>query len=157
SPRAQLGDNDASRKACRDAWAAWWKASEGDATLNEFKKRTLNESDRERILGIIRQLGDDDFNQRERAQDELQKLGSAVAPLLRQALVTGDEEIKKRAQRALDHIEKDKASTLLPVQARLMGYRKPAGTSTVLLAYLPFADEETVFEEVRGALAAVAV
>jgi HEAT repeat protein len=157
SPRAQLGENDAARKACRDAWAAWWKASEGDATLNEFRKRTLNESDRERILGLIQKLGNDDFNERERAQDELQKLGSSVAPLLRQALANADEEIKKRAQKALDHIEKDKASTLLPVQARLMGYRKPAGASTVLLAYLPFADEDTVFEEVRGALAAVAV
>jgi HEAT repeat protein len=157
SPRAQLGETDASRKACRDAWTAWWKASEGDATLAEFRKRTLNESDRERVLGVIRQLGDNDFNQRERAQEELQKLGSSVAPLLRQALASDDEEIKKRSQRALDAIDKDKASSLLPVQARLMGYRKPAAASTVLLAYLPFADEETVFEEVRGALAAVAV
>jgi HEAT repeat protein len=157
SPRAQLGDTPASRKACRDAWAAWWKASEGDATLNEFKKRTLSESDRVRVLGVIRQLGDDDFNQREHAQDELQKLGSSVAPLLRQALTSTDEEIKKRAQKALDSIDKDKTSSLLPVQARLMGYRKPAGAAPVLLAYLPFADEESVFEEVRGALAAVAV
>jgi HEAT repeat protein len=157
SPRAQLGETDASRKACRDAWAAWWKTSEGEATLAEFKKRTLSESDRERWLGVIQQLGHDDFNQRERAQEALQRQGSSVAPLLRQALASADEEIKKRAQKALDAIEKDKTSSLLPVQARLMGYRKPAGAAPVLLAYVPFADEETVFEEVRGALAAVAV
>jgi HEAT repeat protein len=157
SPKAQLGDTEASRKACRDAWANWWKTTEGDATLAEFKKRTLNESDREKVLGIIKQMGDDDFNLRERAQDELQKMGTAVAPLLRQAMAGNDEEIRKRAQKALDHIEKDKSSGVLPIQARLMAYRKPAGASAVLLAFLPFADEDQVFDEVRGALAAVAV
>jgi HEAT repeat protein len=157
SPKAQLGDTEASRKACRDAWTAWWKTTEGDATLTEFKKRTLTEGDREKVLGIIKQMGDDDFNLRERAQDELQKLGTSVAPLLRQALAGGDEEIKKRAQKALDQIEKDKSSSLLPIQARLMAYRKPAGAAEVMLGFLPFADEDQVFDEVRGALAAVAV
>ncbi len=157
APKAQLNDTPASRKACRDAWAAWWKGTEGDATLAEFKKRTLKESDREKVLAVIRQLGDDDFNLRERAQEELQKMGTAVAPLLRQALANNDEEIKKRAQKALDAIEKDKSSTQLPIWARLVAYRKPAGTAEVLLAFLPFADEDQVFDEVRGALAAVAV
>ncbi|HKI31532.1 MAG TPA: HEAT repeat domain-containing protein [Gemmataceae bacterium] len=157
APKAQLTDTPASRKNCRDAWAAWWKTTEGDATLAEFKKRTLKESDREKVLAVIKQMGDEDFNLRERAQEELQKMGSSVAPLLRQALVSGDEEIKKRAQKALDQIEKDKSSTVLPIHARLMAYRKPAATSEVLLAFLPFADEDQVFEEVRGALAAVAV
>src|SRR5262249_33646268 len=141
APKAQLGETEASRKACRDAWAAWWKATEGTATLTEFKKRTLTEADRVRVLALIKQMGDDDFNMRERAQEELQKLGNSVAPLLRQALAGGDEEVKKRAQKALDAIEKDKASSLLPVQARLIAYRKPAGAAEVLLAYLPFADE----------------
>jgi HEAT repeat protein len=157
SPKAQLGATEAQRKACRDAWAAWWKATEGDATLAEFKKRTLTEADRVKVLATIKQMGDDDFNLRERAQEDLVKLGSSVAPLLRQALAGGDEEIKKRSQKALDQIEKDKSSTLLPIQARLMAYRKPAAAAEVMLAFLPFADEDQVFEEVRGALAAVAV
>ncbi len=157
SPKAQLGETAASRKACRDAWATWWKTTEGDATLAEFKKRTLNEADREKVQAAINRMGDDDFNLRERAQDDLVKMGTSVAPLLRQALASADEEIKKRAQKALDQIEKDKSSTMLPIQARLMAYRKPAGAADVLLAFLPFADEDLVFEEVRGALAAVAV
>jgi len=157
APKAQLGEAEAQRKACRDAWAAWWKGTEGDATLAEFKKRTLTEADRVKVLTIIAKMGHNDFNERERAQDDLQKLGTSVAPLLRQALAGDDEEIKKRAQKALDTIEKDKTSSLLPVQARLMAYRKPAAAAEVLLAYLPFADEDTVLDEVRGALAAVAV
>ncbi len=157
APKAQLGQAEAQRKACRDAWAAWWKGTEGDATLAEFKKRTLTEADRIKVVAIIAKMGNNDFNERERAQEELQKLGTSVAPLLRQALVGDDEEIKKRAQKALDAIEKDKTSSLLPVQARLMAYRKPAAAAEVLLAYLPFADEDAVFDEVRGALAAVAV
>jgi HEAT repeat protein len=157
APKAQLGDTPASRKACRDAWAAWWKSTEGDATLAEFRKRTLKESDRDRVQNIIRQLGDDDFSARERAQEELQKMGTAVAPLLRQALANGDEEIKKRAQKALDAIERDKSFGQLPIQARLMAYRKPPATADVLLSFVPFADEDQVFDEVRSALAAVAV
>ncbi len=157
SPRKQLGETPASRKECRDAWAAWWKTSEGDATLKVFRNRTLKETEREHWLAVIQQLGNDDFNERERAQEELQKKGASVAPLLRHALTNGDEEIKKRAQKALDQIERDKASSQLPVQARLMAYRKPVATAEVLLAYVPFADEEAVFDEVRGALAAVAL
>ena len=84
-------------------------------------------------------------------------MGTKVAPLLRQAMAGTDEEIKKRANKALEAIEKDKSAMILPVQAKLIGYRKPAGAAEVLLAFLPFADEDQVFEEVRGALAAVAV
>jgi HEAT repeat protein len=157
APKAQLGETEASRKACREAWAAWWKTTEGDGTLTEFKKRTLTEADRVKVQGIIEEMGNDDFNKRERAQDELVKRGTSVAPLLRQALANGDEEIRKRAAKALEQIEKDKSSMVLPIQARLVAYRKPAGAAEVLLAFLPFADEDQVFDEVRGALAAVAI
>jgi HEAT repeat protein len=157
APKTQLGEAEAARKACRDAWAAWWKTTEGDLTLAEFKKRTLKDTDREKVLATIQLLGHDDFNQRERAQEELQKLGSAVAPLLRQAMAGNDEEIRKRSQKALEAIEKAKSSSVLPIQARLAAYRKPPTTAEVMLAFLPFADEDQVFDEVRGALAAVAV
>jgi hypothetical protein len=46
---------------------------------------------------------------------------------------------------------------VLPVQARLVALRKPEGAAEVLLAFLPFADEDSVQDEVRAALTAVAV
>src|SRR5262249_1479897 len=33
APAAPLGDNAASRKKCRDAWAAWWKENEAKVDL----------------------------------------------------------------------------------------------------------------------------
>jgi HEAT repeat protein len=169
APGVPLGTDDASRKRARDAWAKWWRSTEGAAPLQEFKKRTLTEADRLRAQGLIKQLDDDtfdvreraqiahSFDVRERAQIALQEMGSGIAPLLRQAITGGEEEVKKRAQKCLDAIEKDRTSPLLPVQARLIALRKPAGAAEVLLAFLPFADEDTVFDEVRAALAAVAV
>jgi HEAT repeat protein len=158
APKVPLGTDVASRKACRDAWAAWWKATDGDATLAEFKKRTLTDLDRDKVLALIHQLGDDDFNNRERAQSELQNLSGAVLPLLRTAAVNDrDEEVKKRAAKCIETIDKDRQSAQLPVKARLIGFRKPAGASEVLLGFLPFADDEPTFEEIRGALAAIAV
>ena len=83
APKAQLGETEASRKACRDAWANWWKGTEGDATLGEFKKRTLSETDRLKVLDTIKRMGDEDFNVRENAQEELRgdghQGGAAVA------------------------------------------------------------------------------
>jgi HEAT repeat protein len=157
SPKVSLGTDDTSRRRARDAWAEWWRRTEGGAPLEVFRKRTLTDADRVKIQALIRQLGDDGFDARERAQAALAEYGSGVAPLLRQALQQDDEEVKKRAQKVLEAVEKDRASTLLPVYARLIALRKPPGAAEVLLHFLPFADEETVLEEVRAALAAVAV
>jgi HEAT repeat protein len=158
APKVALGTDAATRKACRDAWAAWWKGTDGDATLAEFKKRTLSELDRDKVLALVHQLGDDDFNIRERAQSELQNLSGAVLPLLRTAAANDrDEEVKKRANKCIESIDKDRQSAQLPVKARLIGFRKPAAAAEVLLGFLPFADDEPTFEEIRGALAAIAV
>jgi HEAT repeat protein len=157
APQVPLGADAASRKKARDAWAKWWHGTEGAAPLLEFKKRTLTEADRARAQRLIGQLDDDSFDVRERAQLSLQEMGGGIAPLLRQAAANGEEEVKKRAQKCLEAIDKDRSSPLLPVQARLVALRKPEGAAAVLLAFLPFADEEAVFDEVRAALAAVAV
>ncbi len=158
APKVPLGTDAATRKACRDAWAAWWKGTDGDSTLAEFKKRTLSEVDRSKVLALIHQLGDDDFNLRERAQSELQNLSGAVLPLLRTAATSDrDEEVKKRAAKCIETIDKDRQSAQLPVKARLIGFRKPLAAAEVLLGFLPFADDEPTFEEIRGALAAIAV
>jgi hypothetical protein len=50
------------------------------------------------------------------------------------------------------------ASHHLPAAAaRLLAVRKPDGSAEVLLRYLPFADEESIIEEIELTLAAVAL
>jgi HEAT repeat protein len=157
APQVGLGNTDTTRQKCREAWAAWWNATEGPALLHEFRKRSLTDADRGRAQTLIKQLGDDSFAVREKATSELKTLGPGIVPLLRQAANSPDLEVSQRAQKVLQAVEKEKLAPLASVNARLVAYRKPAGAAEALLGYLPLAEDETVTAEVRAALAAVAV
>jgi HEAT repeat protein len=155
SPKETLTD-DASRAKVHDAWAAWWKSTEGTASLDEFSRRTLTEADREKAEKLIRQLGDDSFDARQKAKTELQGMGVLVIRMLRSAVNDPDLEISQSARFVLQEIEKDKAAPLSPTAARVVALRKPQGAAEVLLAYLPFCDDESILGEVQAALNAVA-
>ncbi len=156
APKVQLGNDEAARKKCSDAWAAWWKSTEGTAPLEEFRKRTLTDATREKAMGLIKQLGDEAFAVRERAQTDLQGMGVAILPLLHRSAHDADPEISNRSKKCLEALAKEKASSLSPVVVRLVALRKPAGAAETLLAYLPSADDEVIASEVQAALAAVA-
>jgi hypothetical protein len=132
-------------------------AADGPALLEFFRQRTLANADRDKILSLIRRLGDDDFAVREKAGAELVVLGNPAVPLLRQAVNDPDAEVVHRAERCLERIEGTVGVSVSSAVARLVALRKPAGAAEVLLAYLPFADDENVLDEVRHTLAAVAV
>jgi HEAT repeat protein len=155
SPKESLTD-DASRDKVQQAWAAWWKSTEGTASLDEFTKRTLTEVDREKALKLIRQLGDDSFEARQKAKTDLKDMGVLVTRMLKTAVNDSDLEISQSARFVLQEIEKDKAAPLSPVAARVIALRKPPGAVEVLLAYLPFCDDEGMLGEVQAALNAVA-
>ncbi len=53
-------------------------------------------------------------------------------------------------------MEGDKSLPLSPVIARLLALRKPAGAAEALLAYTPYADDDTILSEAQIALNAVA-
>lgn len=131
---------------------------EGPALLDFFRKRTLGDTDRVQILGLIDKMGDDSFKTREKAFADLLALGPAAAPLLRQAQQTSsDIEVVRRSERCLQLIEKTYSAAIAAAAARVLAIRKPEGTVETLLAYLPFADEEAVVEEVRATLIAAGV
>src|SRR5262249_37834360 len=62
-----------------------------------------------------------------------------------------------RARQILELVEGPRAASLPIEAARLLAARKPAGAAEVLLAYLPFADNDLVVEELETALVAVAL
>jgi HEAT repeat protein len=157
APKAALGSNADSRRKCRDAWAAWWQASEeSNRLLEEVRKRTVTEPLRQKCDELIKQLGDADFNVREKAQAEVKGMGSLILPLLRQAVRDPDLEIRNRARDCLSQMERDKSLPLSPITVRLISLRKPAGAAETLLAYIPYRDDDTVQAEVQLALNAVA-
>jgi HEAT repeat protein len=157
APKAALGSDLATRQKCRDAWATWWQASEDNSRLlDEVRKRTVTEELRQKCEDLIKQLGDADFSVREKAQAEVRAMGSLIVPLLRQAARDRDLEIRNRARDCLSEMERDKNVPLSPITARLIALRKPAGAAETLLAFAPYADEETALPEVQLALNVVA-
>ncbi|HEY1858800.1 MAG TPA: HEAT repeat domain-containing protein, partial [Gemmataceae bacterium] len=130
---------------------------DNNALLAFLRARTLAEIDRTKILALVRQLGDDDFEVRDKSSRQLETLGAPAVPLLRQALRDEDIEIVHRAQKCLQHIEKVAGPAVSCAVARSVARRKPPEGAETLLAFLPFADDENVSDEVRAALTAVAL
>jgi hypothetical protein len=149
----------------KDATAADEKAlkdvglkTDGPALLTFFRQRTLTPAERGKVEALIAQLGAPAFKARELATANLISRGPVVLELLRQAQKNADLEVSRRAERCIEKIqEKDYALYVPAAAARLLRQRKPAGAADVLLAYLPFADNDAIADEVRTTLAAVAV
>jgi hypothetical protein len=133
-------------------------ATDGPNLLEFFRKRTLTKECEEKILALIRQLGDNAFRVREKASAELVAMGVVAVPFLHHAVNDPDIEVVRRAEECLRHIDDRDSRIGTPMAAaRLVALRKPASAAEVLLAFLPCVENESVIEEVQTALAAVAV
>jgi hypothetical protein len=126
------------------------------ALLNFFRQRSINEKTRNRLAALIRQLGDDDFDVREKALRELAMLGPQAEPVLRQAVESADAEIADRARRCLQG-RKAVSPEVLAAAARSLVSAKAPGTVETLLDYLPSACDETLEEEIAGLLALLGI
>ncbi|HBI45785.1 MAG TPA: hypothetical protein DDY78_23470 [Planctomycetales bacterium] len=126
---------------------------DADGLLAFFRERTILVTDKQ-INKIVRQLGADDFDEREIAFKALGKMGVHAASFLRAAKNDPDKEIAHRSEQLLKEIA---APTPLPAvaAARLVARRAPADAVAVLLAYLPFAADGAVEDEVLAALLAL--
>ena len=81
-PKPISGTDAAAREKQRDAWKMWWEANDGTAALSEFRKRTLSDAARLNGAKLIATLADENFDTREKATEELQRLGTNMLPLL---------------------------------------------------------------------------
>jgi HEAT repeat protein len=150
------GDDDVSRRVRHDAWAAWWKITDGPMLLDEFRKRTLSDLERDKGLALVPQLNDLSEDVREKALTELLSMGNGAIPLLRQAANIPEAKAADRIQRSLELVDKGALMPLPPVAARMLALRKPPGAAEALLNFLPFAEDDAMSEEIRTALVAVA-
>jgi hypothetical protein len=130
---------------------------DGPTLLRFFRQRTLSRADRARLAELVRRLGADDFQERQRAFRELGRAGPVARPFLEAAHGDLDPEIARSADRLLKRLESGAETTLTAAAARVLAARKPAGAVKVLLAYLPVAGEEFLQEAVFDALAAAGV
>jgi HEAT repeat protein len=150
---ALAGDDEISRRILCDAWAGWWRNTDGQALLAAFKKRTLTPDQTTQALSDIVALDDNEFATRERAAAQLVKLGAPVVPLLRQARPGTSLEQSRRIAQCIQQIANAHATDRLPaVAARLLALRKPAGATATLLAYAAFTEDDVMQAEVTEAL-----
>jgi HEAT repeat protein len=145
------------RRIRRDAWAGWLKNTEGPALLALLRDRTLTAAETEKARALIVQLGDERFEQREKAAVEVVALGPRVLPLVRGALHSADPEVTRRATRCIQQIDRDGSKRLPVASLRLLALRRPPGALEALLAFLPFAEDETILAEAQQALVLLAM
>jgi HEAT repeats len=62
-------------------------------------------ADAKQIKKLIRELGSDDFEVREKATQGLSQIGRPALPALREALQSTDAEVRQRARRIMDSIQ----------------------------------------------------
>jgi hypothetical protein len=132
---------------------------DGPALLEFVRGQSQGGGRIDQMKELVRKLGDDDFEVREKAVKELTALGKAAVPLLRDATKSADPEVARRARLCLQEIGPGEGppvnrSASLIAAVHLLGVRKPAGAAEVLLNALPGAAEE-VAREIRAALYAI--
>ena len=127
-------------------------ATDGPGLLAYFKARTLSAADLDRLAATVRNLGDNDFETREKASHDLIAAGRPAFQFLKSALNDSDLEIARRARQAMEEIEANRTSDVMSAAARILAERRPPGAAAVLLAYLPCNDEEVVEESLFTAL-----
>ena len=131
--------------------------TDGPGLASYFKKRTTTVANAERIKELVRRLGDDDFKMREEASRQLMMLGPRARPFLQAALKDSDPEIVRRAGDCLERISRGMSVTALSAAVRVLARRRPLNAASVLLNYLPSAEDERVAETIHRVLPDLAV
>jgi HEAT repeat protein len=131
--------------------------SGGAGLLDVFRGRTPTPAAEARARALLRQCGSEEFADREKASADLVALGPQARPLLRAALADADPEVARRAADALVALTRPDDPACLEAAARLLGHRRPDGAAAVLLAYLPYAEEPALADEIAAALARAGV
>jgi HEAT repeat protein len=133
-------------------------AGDTPALLAYLRARTLTNDERARVEVLIAQMGALSFRTREQAMSGIIEKGPVVVELLRNHLSDADPEIARRCEKCIEKIkEAEHPLEVIAAAVRLLAARKAAGSTEALLAYLPYADPDTVGDEIRTGLTALAV
>lgn len=131
-------------------------ATDETSLLDFFRKQTADEASLPRARALIKQLGSDEFTEREQASRDLRALGPWVLPLLRQTVEqTRDPEVRRRARDAIDQLQLAWPVARTAAAVRLLARRHVATGAETLLAFLPGPYDDGVREEIVNALVAI--
>src|SRR5205085_878425 len=98
------------------------------------------------------------FKERDQARAEIEKEGPPALPLLRKVEQSNAElEIKQRAKKCIEAIEKKSPNSLVMAAARLLKHRRVEGGCALLLEYVALAPDDNVEEEVCAGIYSLAL
>ena len=116
---------------------------------SSFASGTMADADRAKVAALVEQLGSDRFRIREKATDEILKLGPAVLGFLQTEAKGPDLELTRRADACAERIRSTEPSAdVVVAAARVLAVRNPPAMTMVMLAYLPYAANELVADEI---------
>ena len=147
---ANLSDEDALKQA-------GLAPTEVAPLIEYLKVRTLTDLDQSKIGDVIKKFGADDFDDRVRATEDVERFGPAAIGPLKAAERDPDPEVAYRARQALKRMEKVPHSQVAAAAVRAVVKLKPKEAAAVLIGFLPMADTDEVAEEIRIGLTALAV
>jgi hypothetical protein len=138
------------------------RATDDRALVSLLRQQVIDEKSRKHLQALIEDLGDDEFDRREKATAELIRIGLPALPYVQKASKDSDPEVKRRALRCLKEIDspgkREALRDALLADLQLLALRKPKDAAEALLAYLPqVTSDEWLKVEVLNALEAVAV
>jgi HEAT repeat protein len=130
---------------------------DGPDILEYFRKRTLKQPDPKEIAALVKQMGDEDFPTREKAFAALATMGPSALAGLKEGENDPTLEVRKRVAELKQRIDTKAEPTLQTAAARVLAKLKTEGTADGLMAFLPFASDPMVIDEICKTLGAVAV
>ena len=134
------------------------KPDDAVGLVNYFKTRTLSDDQMTAIGSAIKRMGDEKYRERERATTDVVAFGAAALGPLKTAIATEpDAEIVYRSEEARRKIETVSQASVAISAAKQLAKLKPADAVPTLLAFLPAADNETVADQLRTTLVALAI
>ena len=129
--------------------------TDGPGLVEFFRARGQTVVAPEKVAGLIKQFDAPSLADREKACAELIAIGPPALPLLRQAAKDLDAaDSSALARRCLNALDENSAS-LTAAAARVLAFRRPAGAAETLVAFLPYAENDSVLEEVKTTLMTV--
>lgn len=143
----ELTKNKGTPKGNSGLWKKWWTEINGEKLLPEFTQKIPTPEDQIKIKALIRDLGDDNFETREKASTKIKALGDLVVPSLRSLTNSLDVEIKGRAKSLLEEMGESKSKPISPSLVRILALKKTKGLLPALLAYFPVAESDEQFNE----------
>jgi HEAT repeat protein len=127
----------------------------GPALVAFLRKQAPDPKQVAQAAVLIKALGDDSFDVREKAGEDLIALGAIAVPHLERAQKNPDAEVARRAKQCLDVIAKRNDGRVLSAAIRQVVWGKVEGGTEALLKLLPGADGATA-REAKAALVALA-